>query len=222
MANVIVTIDGPAGAGKSSAAKLLAARLGFAYLDTGAMYRAVALAGLRRGLDLKDETALTELLDSLHLEMPGGKVLLDGEDVGGQIRDARVTEASAPVASSPVVRRRMIDWQRAIAATGNFVCEGRDQGTLVFPNAACKFYLDADPLERAHRRHREWTAHGDAVSLDEVLAAQQQRDARDAARDLAPLRPAHDAVLVDSTNLDLEEVVAFMEREVAQRFESNG
>lgn len=222
MANVIVTIDGPAGAGKSSAAKLLAARLGFAYLDTGAMYRAVALAGLRRGLDLKDETALTELLDSLHLEMPGGKVLLDGEDVGGQIRDARVTEASAPVASSPVVRRRMIDWQRAIAATGNFVCEGRDQGTLVFPNAACKFYLDADPLERAHRRHREWTAQGDAVSLDEVLAAQQQRDARDAARDLAPLRPAHDAVLVDSTNLDLEEVVAFMEREVAQRLESNG
>src|SRR5262245_57783977 len=157
---MIVTIDGPAGAGKSSAAKMLAQRLGFAFLDTGAMYRAVTLAGLHRGVDLTDQAALAILVDSIHLEMPPHRVLLDGEDISGQIRNPDVTAASGAVASSHVVRAKLVDWQRQIAAGDNYVCEGRDQGTVVFPNALCKFFLVADPLERARRRHRELVARG--------------------------------------------------------------
>src|SRR5262245_18143357 len=142
---MIVTIDGPAGSGKSSAARMLAGRLGFEYLDTGAMYRAVTLAALRAGLDLRDQEALARLLDGLVLDMPPGRVILGGEDVSGAIRTAEVTEASKPVADIPVVRRRLVGMQRTIAAGRDMVCEGRDQGTLVFPDAACKFFLVADP-----------------------------------------------------------------------------
>jgi cytidylate kinase len=211
---MIVTIDGPAGAGKSSAARLLASRLGFDYLDTGAMYRAVTLAGLRAGIDLRDQAALAELLAGLRLEMPPGRVLLNGEDVTAAIRTAEVTAASAPVADSPVVRRRLVELQRQLAQGRDIVCEGRDQGTLVFPDAACKFFLTADPVERARRRQREMLARGEAVDLAELLRAQEARDRRDAARDLAPMVPAPDAIHLDSTHLTLEQVVDRMEEEV--------
>lgn len=214
---MIVTIDGPAGAGKSSAARLLAQRLGFAFLDTGAMYRAVTLAGLRRGTNLSDQTELNKLVNSLKIDMPPGRVLLDGDDVTSAIRTPEVTAASGAVASSPVVRGKLVEWQRAIAATGKFVCEGRDQGTVVFPDALCKFFLVADPLERAKRRHRELQARGDASTLEAILQAQQERDARDAARDIAPMVPAADAIQLDSTAMTLDDVVERMEIEVRRR-----
>lgn len=214
---MIITIDGPAGAGKSSAARALACRLGFEFLDTGATFRAVALAALRAGLDLRDQEGLACLLHDLRLELTPGHVLLNGEDVSRVIRTTEVTAATGPIADSPVVRRRLAEVQRAIAAGRNMVCEGRDQGTIVFPDAICKFFLVADPGERARRRQREMTVHGEVVPLETLLQAQQQRDQRDAARDLAPMRPAVDAVVLDSTHLPLEEVVDRMEAEFHRR-----
>ena len=211
---MIVTIDGPAGAGKSSAARALAQRLGFEFLDTGAMYRAVALAALRAGLDLHDQQGLARLLGTLALDMPPGRVLLNGEDVTAAIRTPEVTAATSPVADSRAVRQHLAGLQRAIAGGRDMVCEGRDQGTVVFPDAACKFFLKADPVERARRRQREMEARGQAVDLDAVLRAQEERDRRDAARDLAPMVPAPDAIILDSTHLDLPQVVDLMEREV--------
>jgi CMP/dCMP kinase len=215
---MIITIDGPAGAGKSSAARALAQRLGFEVLDTGAMYRAVALAGLRAGLNLRDESALTVLLETLHLEMPpGGRVLLSGEDVAGVLRTRELTAATGAVADSPAVRRCLVRMQRTIAAGRDMVCEGRDQGTIVFPDAACKFFLIADPLERARRRQQEMQARGETVALEQLLRDQEIRDQRDAVRDLAPMKPAEDAVVLDSTRLGPEQVVEAMEAEVRRR-----
>jgi cytidylate kinase len=219
---MIVTIDGPAGAGKSSAAQALARRLGFEFLDTGAMYRAVTLAVLRAQVDARDPDAMRRLLDTLRLELPPARVVLAGEDVTVAIRTAQITTASGAVADSPLVRRRLVDLQRQIAADRDFVCEGRDQGTVVFPDALCKFFLQADPRERARRRQREMAARGEAVPLDEVLRAQEARDRRDADRDIAPMVPAADAVLLDSTLLSLDEIVARMEEEVRRRLSTRG
>lgn len=214
---MIVTIDGPAGAGKSTAAHRLADRLGFGILDTGAMYRAVALAGLRAASRLDDETALGTLIESLRLEMPGDKVILNGEDVSGLIRTPDVTKASMPIAASRVVREKLVGWQRTIAGERNLVTEGRDQGTYVFPDAGCKFFLTAAPLERAQRRHRELAARGETLTVDQVLAMQSERDARDMQRAVAPLRQADDAVLIDTTGQSLDQVVDRLERIVRER-----
>ena len=219
---MIVTLDGPAGAGKSSAAKALARRLGFEYLDTGAMYRGVTLAVLRAGIDPRDQQRLAPLLAELTLEMPPGRVLMNGEDVTDEIRSVKVTHASGRVADSSLVRRQLVDLQRARAAGRNVVCEGRDQGTLVFPDAACKFFLVADPHERARRRQREMAARGEVFSWDEVLRAQEERDQRDAARDLAPMVPAADAIILDTTRLTLAQVVDRMEQEVRKRESGKG
>lgn len=211
---MIVTIDGPAGAGKSSAARGLAQRLGLEYLDTGAMYRALTWAALRAGIDLASQEALAGLVENFRLEMPPGRVILSGEDVTGFIRTAEVTAFSGKVADSPVVRRRLVEMQRQIAAGRNMVCEGRDQGTLVFPDAVCKFFLIADPVERARRRQREMENRGERLPLEDVLRAQESRDRRDAARDLAPMVPAADAIVLDTTHLTLDEVIQRMEQEV--------
>jgi cytidylate kinase len=215
---MIITIDGPAGAGKSSAARALAKRLGFEFLDTGAMYRSVALAARRAGVDLADRAAAAALVAGLRLELPAGRVLLDGEDVSAAIRTPEVTAATAAAADSPVVRRRLAELQRAIAAGRDMVCEGRDQGTVVFPDAVCKFFLVADPEERARRRQRELEARHEPVDFAALLAAIQERDRRDAARDIAPMRPADDAILLDTTRLSLAEVVDRMETECRCRF----
>jgi cytidylate kinase len=214
---MIVTIDGPAGAGKSSAARALARRLGFEFLDTGAMYRAVTLTGLRDGCTLADEQALARLLGQLELRLEGGRVFLNGEDVSTAIRTREVTAASRAVADSPVVRGHLRDLQRAMAAGRDIVCEGRDQGTIVFPDAGCKFFLVADDVERARRRHREMLARGERLTLDEVLQGQRERDRRDATRAIAPMVPAADAILLDSTGLTPEDVVHRMEEEVRRR-----
>lgn len=219
---MIITIDGPAGAGKSSAARTLAQRLGFEFLDTGAMYRAVAWAALRAGLDPRDESAVAQLVESLRLEMPpGGRVVVDSEDVTPFLRTREVTAATGPVADNSAVRRRLVRMQQTIAAGRSMVCEGRDQGTLVFPDARCKFYLIADPVERARRRQGEMAARGETVELEQLLREQEIRDARDAARDLAPMRPAEDAVVLDSTRLGAEQVVEAMEAEVRRRLGSS-
>jgi cytidylate kinase len=214
---MIITIDGPAGAGKSTVARLLAARLGFDYLDTGAMYRAVTLAALRAGCDPRDAAALRRLLDQLDLRLEKGRVYLQGEDVTDLLRSQQITAASGAIADSPVVRAHLVALQRQWAAGRNVVCEGRDQGTLVFPQAECKFFLTAAPQERARRRHQEMLARGEALSLEEVLRDQEARDRRDAARTIAPLVPAADAVILDTTTLSLEEVVDRLAAEVRRR-----
>jgi cytidylate kinase len=214
---MIVTIDGPAGAGKSSAARQLAQRLGYEFLDTGAMYRAVTVAALRTHIDLADQTLLEQLLESLHIEMPGDLVILNGEDISSSIRTPEVTAASAHIANSPVVRRRLVDWQRLMAGGRSIVCEGRDQGTIVFPKAGCKFFLVADQAERAQRRYQELLTRGEEVAFDDILQAIISRDQRDRTRAIAPMIPAEDAILLDSTGLTVSQVVDRMEKEVQAR-----
>lgn len=211
---MMVTIDGPAGAGKSTAARGLAERLGYDFLDTGAMYRAVTLAALRAGIDLCNQEALHRLLEGLRLEVSAGRVVLNGEDVTRLIRSSEVTAASGPIANSPVVRECLAALQRQAAGGQNMVTEGRDQGTIVFPDAACKFFLIAAPVERARRRQREMQARGEPVTLEAILAAQEERDRRDAARDLAPMKPAPDAIILDTTGLTVDQVVDAMEARV--------
>jgi cytidylate kinase len=219
---MIVTIDGPAGAGKSSTARRLAERLGFDFLDTGAMYRAVTFAAVRAGVPLEDEPALATLLGSLHLELPAGRVVLNGEDITDAIRQPEITAKSASIANSKVVRERLVEWQRDIARGRDIVTEGRDQGTLVFPQAECKFYLTAEPRERARRRYQELVARGEAIALEDVLEAQEARDRRDAARAIAPMKPADDALVLDSTGLTLDDVVERMLAEVRRRQQGAG
>jgi cytidylate kinase len=214
---MIITIDGPAGAGKSSVAKALAGRLGFHYLDTGAMYRAVTLAAHRAGVAAADEAALSHLLEGFQLDMPPGQVCVNGEDVTAAIRTPEVTAQTGAFADSPLVRKRLAQLQRQQAAGRDIICEGRDQGTVVFPEAACKFFLIASAAERARRRQQEMAQRGQAVSLDDVLAAQDLRDARDSTRQLAPMVPAADAIQLDSTGLTVDEVVTRMEAIVRLR-----
>ncbi len=214
MAGMIVTIDGPAAAGKSTAAKALAERIAFDYLDTGAMYRAVTLVALRRGTALDREDALAELSAELRIMLRGRRVLLDGEDVTEAIRDIAVTRASARVADSPAVRRRMVELQREAARGQNIVSEGRDQGTIVFPDADCKIFLPARADVRAERRYREFLARGQSCTLEQVLTDQAERDRRDATRAIAPMVPAPDAIVLDSSTMPFREVVDVLERHV--------
>jgi cytidylate kinase len=185
------------------------------------MYRAVTLAALRSGIDLQDQQALARLLDDFHVDMPPGRVLLNGEDVTSVIRTMAVTNGSGAIANSRVVRQHLVGLQRAIAQGRNMVCEGRDQGTIVFPDAICKFFVVADPTERARRRQGEMARRGEVQPLDEVLRAQDERDRRDAARDIAPMVPAADAITLDSTRLTLEQVVERMEQEVRRRMKGD-
>lgn len=211
---MIVTIDGPAGSGKSTAARELAERLRFEFLDTGAMYRAVTLAGLREGCDFSCAESTKQLLSKISIAMPPGKVLLGGEDVTRDIRKPEVTDASAQAANSPEVRQFLVELQRHMAAGRNIVTEGRDQGTIVFPEANCKFFLVADPKERARRRFEELRAKGEKVTLEEIYQAQQERDDRDAHRHIAPMVPAPEAITIDTTQMTVSQVARCMEQEV--------
>jgi len=214
---MIVTIDGPAGAGKSSAARELARRLGFRFLDTGAMYRAVTWAALERGVDLADAEALAGLAAQLKVELDGNRVLVDGSDVSRQIRSFEITSATPYAADNPAVRELLCVWQRAAAQGHDVVTEGRDQSTVVFPDAECKIFLTAQAKERARRRHGDLVARGEKVSFDEVFANQQVRDERDVSRPVGALRKSDDAIEVATDGLSPDEVVARLEQIVRSR-----
>jgi cytidylate kinase len=205
---MVVAIDGPAGAGKSSVARAVAAALGFTYLDTGAMYRSVALAAAERGV------APETLADQLRIEL-GERVLLDGRDVTEAIRTQAASDGASRAAAEPAVRRAMVAQQQRIVADGDWVAEGRDIGTVVAPDAAVKVFLTASPQERARRRAVQIGA-----DVATVLAEQTIRDERDSTREHAPLEAARDAVLLDTTGLSLEDVVARVTALVAERQES--
>lgn len=210
--NLIITLDGPAGAGKSSVAKALAKRLGITYLDTGAMYRALTLKALRLGVDLTNEHQLGELAAKTQINfirMPDGarNVTLDGKDVSVDIRLPEVTNNTFYVARAPKVREFMVGWQQAMGQGTSLVTDGRDQGTVVFPKATYKFYVDADFNERVQRRLRELRAAGTAVDEQQLAIDMKDRDEKDFTRAVGPLKKADDAIFLDSTGLNVEQTV---------------
>jgi len=218
---MIIAIDGPAGSGKSTVAREVARRLGFTYLDSGAMYRAVTLSALESAVDLDDGAALGAIAQSLTIELrrrddDNAQVIADGRDVSDAIREPRVTGASSTVAAHPEVRTAMLDKQRGLMASGNYVVEGRDIGTVVAPEAPVKAFLTADPSERARRRTAELERRGVSIEHDEVRSAIEQRDLLDSTRSAAPLRQADDAELIDTTGLTAaavaDKIVALAER----------
>jgi cytidylate kinase len=218
---MIITIDGPAGSGKSTAARKLAARLGIAYLDTGAMYRAVALAALRDGAPLADDQALIDLAAHCEIDVDCGpthtRVTLDGADVSEAVRSMAVSEATSFVARVPEIRRLLVEKQRAIGRTlGDLVSEGRDQGSVVFPHADIKFFLDAGIHKRAQRRHEEMIAEGEDAQLEAILENLQARDGRDK-HQWAPLLEPKSAIHIDTTELTIHEVVDRLLDEVRRR-----
>lgn len=212
MADLIITIDGPAASGKSTVARLLARKLGASFLDTGAMYRAVTLAAMRAGVDLSDEQKLLDITQTCEFEfsVKAGKttVRIDNTDVTGQIRNPDVTANARYIAAAPGVREKLVQMQRQFAADRHrIVTEGRDQGTVAFGDADIKFYLTADSAERARRRLAELGAKGGAGSLEQIQKAIEQRDKSDQSRAVGPLKPAEDAIIVDTTNMSIEQVV---------------
>jgi cytidylate kinase len=211
-----IAIDGPAASGKSTIGGLLAERLGYVYLDTGVMYRAVTWAALARGIAIEDEAAVTALarrlkIDVLQPTVDDGRqytVLADGHDVTWQIRSPEVNAGVSPVSAYPGVRRALTEQQRRLGERGRIVMVGRDIGTVVLPDADLKIYLDATLDQRASRRYHETVARGGAADYDQVLASVRGRDEIDSGRSVAPLRPAGDAVVIDTTPLSVEEVLA--------------
>jgi cytidylate kinase len=222
----IVTIDGPSGAGKSTISKLLAARLHYTYLDTGAMYRVVGLQLERSGLELGEEGArerLVQLLEELDMSLASGeegeetRAFLNGEDVSDAIRTAEMAMVASRASAEPEVRKKLTEMQRKIGNNGAIVAEGRDMGTIVFPDAMHKFFLDASPEERAMRRQKQLEESGQKIELQELLAQILKRDRDDSSRSLAPLHPAEDAVIIDSSEMNIDEVVSFMLAAIKQK-----
>jgi cytidylate kinase len=209
---MIIAIDGPAGSGKSTVARGVARRLGFNYLDSGAMYRAVTLLALERNIDLEDGPALGRLASETSIELRERdhdyvQVIVDGRDVSEEIRAPRVTGASSKVAAHPAVRAALLEKQRALMSSGDNVVEGRDIGTVVAPDAQLKVFLTADPDERARRRVAELERRGLEAEAQDVKAAIEQRDQLDSTRSAAPLRAADDAVILDTSGLEAEQVI---------------
>jgi cytidylate kinase len=213
---MIVTIDGPAGAGKSSAARGLAQKIGFRFLDTGAMYRAVTLAGIRRRIDWQDASALARIASEAELELSGDRVLWDGEDVTQAIRTFEVTRLSRFAADNLAVRMHLVELQRRIASQSDMVTEGRDQATLVFPDAECKIYLTASDVIRAQRRYEDLHRRGEEVTFDEVLTKQIERDRRDLEREFGGLRKAADSIELNTDGLSTDQVIQRLEKIVAE------
>lgn len=218
---VSVAIDGPSGAGKSSMARRLAAELGYTYVDTGAMYRAVGLYALREGKDPADNAAVEALLPQVHLDIllkDGTQhVLLNGEDVSAAIRAEEVGMAASAVGANPAVRAFLLDTQRSLAKSRDVLMDGRDIGTVVLPDATVKIFLTASPEARAQRRFAELQAKGEQADFETVLADIRRRDDQDTHRAAAPLRQAEDAVLVDTSELDIEQSFALLKNTILDR-----
>lgn len=209
-----VAIDGPSGAGKSSLAKKLALHYGLLYIDTGAMYRAIALYAMRRGVDPHDHARVIPLLEEVHLELRHAhaeqRIEMNGEDVTKEVRREEVGMGAAAVSSCPQVRTFLVEWQRSLAKQENIIMDGRDIGTVVLPDAQVKIFLTATPEERAKRRYRELLEKGETVSYGAVLEDLKKRDYDDSHRAVAPLKPAADAAVVNTTTLSLEESVKLL------------
>jgi cytidylate kinase len=214
---MIVTIDGPAGAGKSTTARELARRLNFQFLDTGAMYRAVTWYCLRQNVDLSDEEAVAAAARRGNFVFESGRVVVDGAEVTREIRRSAVTDQTRFIAGNNRVRAQLVELQRRLAAGADVVTEGRDQGTVAFPHAECKFYLTASPRKRALRRQSDLAQGGEQVPLEEILAQQEGRDRRDANREYGALKPAPDAIPIDTSDLSFDDVVTQMEEIVRRR-----
>lgn len=212
--SMIITIDGPAGSGKSTAAKGLAQRLGFEYLDTGAMYRAVALALTRARIPFGDAGRVVEFLNRIHVELRSGHILLNGEDVSEAIRHPSVSDASSRVAVESHVRAVLVQWQRQVAQGRNMVCEGRDQGSVVFVESPCKFFLTAGVDARAARRLKELHERGIHSTYERVHEELEARDLRDRTREVGPLMTPDDAIVVDTDHMSPEQVLDRLEAEV--------
>ncbi len=209
----IVAIDGPAGSGKGTVAKLISKDLGFVNIDTGATFRCVALAMIQNNIKKEEEDKIEELLKSIKIDMkPNGTVLLNNEIVTDRIRENDVNGLVSPISVIKIVRDKLLEIQRKIAEGKNVVMEGRDIGTVVFPKADVKIYLDASPEERAKRRLKQNQEKGIESSYEEVLKNIIDRDKRDSSREIAPLKKAEDAILIDSTNLEINEVVTAIEK----------
>jgi cytidylate kinase len=215
----VIAIDGPAGAGKSSASRGLAASLGFAYVDTGGMYRAVGVLARERGIALDDDPALARLIDGLRIQSAGERLVVDGRDLSDAIRTAVAGDLASRVSTRPVVRERLVALQRALGARGDVVMEGRDIGTVVFPGAGLKIFLTASPEERARRRASELAARGESADERQLAADIARRDRRDSERAHSPLKPAADAVIVDTSGLDLPSVVTRLTMLAATRWD---
>ena len=219
-AHPIIAIDGPVGAGKSVAARALARSLGFSYLNTGAMYRAVAIAAREAGVSpdgASVEKKLAPILAAIKIAFDGEKIFLNDRDVTARIVEPEVGDLASRFSAIGAVRARMRELQRTAGANGGVVMEGRDIGTAIFPDAECKFFLNADVNVRAARRYAELKSKGAAISEREVLEQLKERDQRDRGRELAPLKRADDAIEIDSTNLSVEEVVARMNAKIKAR-----
>jgi len=214
----IVAIDGPTGAGKSTVARELAKQLGFTYLNTGAMYRAVAIHARRAGIDSAAPDAavrLEPLLEAITISLQQDRVFLNGEEVTGELALPAISDLASRLSALPVVRARMRELQQTAGARGAIVIEGRDIGTVIFPDAELKFFLSADLRTRAERRYNELIQKGVATTFDEVIGQIEERDRRDQERELAPLKPAADAIVIDSSNHSVAEVIARLKGYIA-------
>lgn len=207
---LVIAIDGPAGTGKSTVSRLLAERLDFTYLDTGAMYRAVAVKAYEEGIDIEDEDKLKKLCSKIRLHFKDNKIFVDGRDYSNEIRKVSAGPLSSKVSTKRAVREAMVRLQRSMAENGSVVMEGRDIGTIVFPDADVKFYLDASAEIRGKRRYLELKEKGSDVSLTEVIEEVKARDEQDSTRALSPLRKADDAIHIDTSNMAIADVVKKM------------
>ena len=214
MKNLIVAIDGPAGSGKSTIAKLLAKKYDLTYIDTGAMYRMITLYLLENNIDINDLKEVERVLNTVNLDMQGDKFYLDNVDVSTKIREKRINDNVSKVASIKIFRSNLVDLQRKISNNKDVILDGRDVGTVIFPNAQVKIFLIASPEERARRRYNEFLEKKTEITYDEVLKSIKERDHIDSTRDESPFVKADDAIELDSTNLTIEDVINFISKEI--------